>query len=72
MNFAKGTTAMNEKNDNYPPHRDVIQRYCPKRGENVIMLRTYGETPSLRCCGYESCRYDKDDFCRGGERGVKG
>lgn len=68
MNFAKGTTVMNKKNENYPPRRDVLQRYCPKRGENVIMLRTYGETPTLQCFGYENCQYEKDDFCRGGDR----
>ena len=44
---------------------DVIQRYCPKRGENVVMLRTFGETPRLQCMGYDNCDLQKDPFCGG-------
>ena len=42
---------------------DVIERYCPKQGENVIMLRTYGEHGHLSCTRYDVCQKEKDDRC---------
>ncbi|MBE6637604.1 MAG: hypothetical protein E7618_07375 [Ruminococcaceae bacterium] len=42
---------------------DVIERYCPKQGENVIMLRTYGEDGRLSCTRYEACQKEKDTLC---------
>lgn len=56
---------MNEKKQNRPIHTDVIQRYCPKRGENVIMLRTYGKNAHLQCISYDTCEREKDAFCGG-------
>ena len=39
---------MNKKKQNANIRHEVIQRYCPKRGENVVMLRTYGEVNRLQ------------------------
>ncbi len=48
-------------------HHEVIQRYCPKRGENVVMLRTFGEVNRLQCMNYDLCDSKKDHFCGGRE-----
>lgn len=60
---------MSEKKEARTVHTDVIERYCPKRKENVIMLRTYGKTPHLRCLSYDTCEMEKDAFC--GEGAMK-
>ncbi len=60
---------MSEKKYNGTVQHDVIQRYCPKRGDNVVMLRTFGETPRLQCMGYDNCDLPKDPFCGGEESG---
>ncbi len=56
---------MNEKTKNANIRHEVIQRYCPKRGENVVMLRTYGEVNRLQCMNYDLCDSQKDSFCGG-------
>lgn len=57
---------MREKKPSKSVQTDVIERYCPKRGENVIMLRTYGKSPRLRCVSYDTCEMEKDSFCGSG------
>ncbi len=52
-----------EKNKKNDARYDVIERYCPKCGENVIMRRTYGLKTELKCMNYENCTHSKDDFC---------
>ena len=56
---------MIEKKQNANIRHEVIQRYCPKRGENVIMLRTFGEVNRLQCMNYDLCDSQKDSFCGG-------
>ncbi len=58
---------MKEKNTKYSGHKDVIQRYCPGRGENVVMLRTYDDGCHLECMSYDNCRLEKDSFCGNGK-----
>ncbi len=54
-------------------HKDVIQRYCPRRGENVVMLRSYDEGCHIECMNYDSCRLEKDGFCGAeGKSGASG
>ena len=60
---------MKEKKSGREEHRDVIQRYCPRRGENVIMLRSVGENNRLECMSYDSCQLRKDKFCGGEDSG---
>ena len=58
--------------DPKPPRtvrHDVIQRYCPKCGENVVMLRTFGETCRLQCMSFDTCGKQKDPFCGGTQNG---
>ena len=43
---------------------EVVERYCPKCGKNVVMRRMFGKTPSFICMNYENCRENKDSFCR--------
>ena len=57
---------MNEKEKKNRAHRDVIQRYCPRRGENVIMLRTYDDGYHTECMHYDICEMKKDKFCGNG------
>ncbi|MBE6582904.1 MAG: hypothetical protein E7648_06550 [Ruminococcaceae bacterium] len=42
---------------------EVVERYCPKCGENVIMRKTFGKNPALKCMNYENCEQSKDSFC---------
>ncbi len=42
---------------------EIVERYCPKCGDNVIMRRTFGKTPTFKCMNYEKCRENKDKFC---------
>ncbi len=58
---------MNKKKQNANIRHEVIQRYCPKRGENVVMLRTYGEVNRLQCMNYDLCDSQKDGFCGGAD-----
>ena len=59
----QGDTTMRNKGQDDTVRHDVIQRYCPRRSENVIMLRTYGETPRLQCMNYDLCDCEKDTLC---------
>ena len=59
---------MNESNPSLNTPREVIQRYCPKRGENVVMLRTVGEDRRIQCLQYDACDHPKDPSC-GRDRG---
>ena len=54
---------MKENNRNRNENRDIIERYCPRRGENVVMTRTCGEHPHTECMDYSSCPYEKDRLC---------
>ena len=63
---------MRNKNSSERGRRDVIERYCPKQGENVIMLRSYGENGTLTCTHYEACNKEKDMFCGKGREEEKG
>ena len=56
---------MRHKPNDMPVRHEVIQRYCPKCGDNVIMLRTYGEISRLQCMSYDLCDCHKDEFCDG-------
>ncbi len=58
---------MREKKQDDTIRHEVIQRYCPRRGENVVMLRTFGEVTRLQCMNYDLCDCDKDDFCGGAD-----
>ena len=58
---------MKEKNNKCSGHKDVIQRYCPGRGENVVMLRTYDDGCHLECMNYDNCRLEKDKLCGNGK-----
>ncbi len=42
---------------------EVVERYCPKCGENVVMRKTYGKNAALKCMNFENCRESKDSFC---------
>jgi hypothetical protein len=56
-----------ERNQGQTIRHEVIQRYCPRHGDNVIMLRTFGESPRLQCMNFDLCDCDKDAFCDGAE-----
>ncbi len=56
---------MSHKSSDTPIRHEVIQRYCPQCGDNVIMLRTYGEVPRLQCMSYDLCDRSKTEFCHG-------
>ena len=45
---------------------EVVERYCPKCRENVVMRRTFGKTPSFQCMNYDKCVENKDGFCNEG------
>lgn len=42
---------------------EVVERYCPKCEKNVIMRKTYGKNPALKCLNFDNCRERKDSFC---------
>ena len=42
---------------------EVVERYCPKCRENVIMRKTFGKNAALKCMNYENCEHSKDLFC---------
>ena len=54
---------MNETKSGRDVRQEVVQRYCPKHGENVVMLRSVGETRQFECLNYERCDLPKDSFC---------
>ena len=54
---------MNEKNTKHKIHGDVVERYCPKCKENVIMRRTFGVNTTFECMNIRDCREEKDGFC---------
>ena len=47
---------------------EVVERYCPRCGENVAMKRNFGNNRSFQCMNYETCKENKDGFCK--ENGV--
>ena len=49
---------------------EIVERYCPKCGENVIMRRFLGVKNKLMCVNYDSCVHQKDKFC-GDNKNVK-
>ncbi len=51
------------ENKNDSCRYEVVERYCPKCGENVIMRKTYGKNPGLKCLNFDNCRESKDSFC---------
>ncbi len=53
---------MKEKK-NKSEHKDIIERYCTKLGENVILLRSYNDGYYTECINYKTCTYEKDKFC---------
>ena len=61
---------MREKNRSRKENRDIIERYCPRRGENVVMTRTCGEHPHTECMDYASCPLEKDRLCGRGTDSV--
>jgi predicted RNA-binding Zn-ribbon protein involved in translation (DUF1610 family) len=42
---------------------EVVERYCPRCGENVIMRKTFGKNAALKCMNFEKCEQIKDSFC---------
>ena len=42
---------------------EVVERYCPRCGENVIMRKTFGKNAALKCMNVEKCEQIKDSFC---------
>lgn len=42
---------------------EVIERYCPRCEENVIMRKTFGKNAGVKCMNYENCAQTKDSFC---------
>lgn len=42
---------------------DIVERYCPKCKENVVMRRVHGTKTVLKCMNYENCKEQKDSFC---------
>lgn len=49
-------------------HRyDVVERYCPKCNENVILQRIHGLNTTYKCMNYECCKEEKGDFCADGK-----
>ncbi len=45
---------------------EVVERYCPRCEENVIMRKTFGKNAGLKCMNYEKCDKSKDAFCGDG------
>lgn len=58
---------MNENNEKNQVRSDIIERYCPKRGENVVMRRTFGVNTTMSCMNYDKCDKEKDAFCGANE-----
>ncbi len=48
--------------------REIIQRYCPRIGENVLMVRNLGPEGKPRCLYRETCKAVKDGKCHSGEK----
>ncbi len=44
-------------------NREVIQRYCPKIGENVLMVRSLGFEGRPICLCRDSCKAQKEGKC---------
>ncbi len=44
-------------------HTEVIERYCPRRKENVILLRSYDGGFHTECVELKSCMLKKDKLC---------
>ena len=42
---------------------DIVERYCPKRKQNVKMMRTQGVNTSFKCMNYADCKEKKDVLC---------
>ena len=58
---------MRDQNRDKTIRHEVIQRYCPRHGENVVMLRTFGEVTRLQCMNFDLCNCEKDTFCGGAD-----
>ena len=54
---------MNEKNNDACRY-EVVERYCPRCEENVIMRKIFGNKPALKCMNYDKCTEIKDGFCK--------
>lgn len=48
-----------DKSENH----EVIQRYCPMKGENVVMIRSVGVDKKPKCICYDSCPIQKKGKC---------
>lgn len=57
---------MNESGNKNGQYKDVIERYCPQKGENVIMLRSQGKGSKIECTNFASCNLKKDKLCGNG------
>lgn len=59
---------MKEKTD-ITQRSDIVERYCPKCGQNVVMMRIHGVNTTLKCMNYADCKEKKDSLCAhsGGE-----
>ena len=44
-------------------NREVIQRYCPRKGENVVMIRIIGTDRRPKCMNYDTCPVRTDGIC---------
>lgn len=53
---------------NYETRRDIVERYCPKCNENVILQRIHGMNTTYKCMNFENCNENKDDFCTCGKK----
>ncbi|MBQ7124889.1 MAG: hypothetical protein IJO00_00865 [Clostridia bacterium] len=54
---------MNESGSKCGQYKDVIERYCPQKGENVIMIRSHGRGNKIECTNFEKCNLEKDELC---------
>ena len=53
---------------NSDSRHEIVERYCPKCNENVILKRISGLNTTYKCMNFEKCKELKDEFCTYGSK----